>query len=126
MSLHSICFRVDADEQIGMGHFVRCLSLAKQAQKKGALISFLMGKTNQKVLDILTAQNIQINQLSDVFDLTPKSNLGPIVITDIFNNFTYQRKQKLLHYMVELSQQFRKFIYFDDADQDFLTDFFWI
>ena len=36
-----IAFRTDATKQIGIGHFMRCLTLADELKKKGARIRFI-------------------------------------------------------------------------------------
>jgi UDP-2,4-diacetamido-2,4,6-trideoxy-beta-L-altropyranose hydrolase len=58
-----ILFRVDASQQIGSGHFVRCLSLAAALRGHGATCTFLCRRVPAAYASMLHAYGIQLVHL---------------------------------------------------------------
>jgi UDP-2,4-diacetamido-2,4,6-trideoxy-beta-L-altropyranose hydrolase len=56
-------FRVDASSQIGIGHFMRCLSLAEELKKQSAYIYFLSRNLPAHLSEILNVRNIKLVHL---------------------------------------------------------------
>lgn len=60
----SVAFRVDASNQIGTGHFMRCLALADELQKQGAQISFICRNLPVHLSEMLSAKGMAYMPLS--------------------------------------------------------------
>jgi len=65
--INSIQFflRTDASESTGMGHFIRCLALAKKIIKAGFKVNFIFKYVTEKVLKILKEEHISFLILSE-------------------------------------------------------------
>ena len=62
-----IAFRVDASNQIGTGHFMRCITLADELKKQGARISFISRNLPPHLSEMLNARKIEyISLITDV------------------------------------------------------------
>ncbi len=78
----NVAFRVDASEQIGTGHFMRCLTLADQLKKQAAHISFFSRNLPAHLSDMLIKREINLIELPpssidcSVEDLPHSSWLG--------------------------------------------------
>ncbi|MCF8185739.1 MAG: UDP-2,4-diacetamido-2,4,6-trideoxy-beta-L-altropyranose hydrolase [Sulfuritalea sp.] len=59
-----IAFRVDASNQIGTGHFMRCLTLADELKKQGAQIRFISRNLPTHLSVMLTAKGMEYLPLS--------------------------------------------------------------
>jgi UDP-2,4-diacetamido-2,4,6-trideoxy-beta-L-altropyranose hydrolase len=58
-----IAFRVDASVQMGTGHFMRCLTLARELLKQGAEITFICRHSLPALTDLLEENGINLKQL---------------------------------------------------------------
>lgn len=61
-----IVFRVDASNQIGTGHFMRCLTLAESLYKHGASIKFVSRHIPLYFVDMLKTKGCQFLQLPNI------------------------------------------------------------
>ena len=82
-----IAFRTDASKQIGTGHFMRCLTLADQLKKQGAVISFLSRNLPIHLNDMLAEKDMKYISLDDdvpdlVDELSHSAWLGVSQIQD--------------------------------------------
>ena len=59
-----IAFRVDASNQIGTGHFMRCMTLADELKKHGAQIRFISRNLPTHLIDMLTEKGMKYLSLS--------------------------------------------------------------
>lgn len=76
----SIAFRADASAQIGVGHVMRCLTLANAMQKRGVQTIFVCRHLPQYLENILTGSGNQVLRLKsalngDLLDDLPQSKL---------------------------------------------------
>ena len=55
----NIAFRVDASNQIGTGHFMRCLTLADELKKQGAQIRFISRNLPPHLSEMLNAKGME-------------------------------------------------------------------
>jgi len=87
MMMMNIIFRVDASINIGSGHVMRCLTLAKQLQKeKNAKVYFISRKLEGNLIDLIRSKEFEVKIL-------PK-------VDNVFNNLEGYQK------WLTVSQQF--------------------
>jgi UDP-2,4-diacetamido-2,4,6-trideoxy-beta-L-altropyranose hydrolase len=81
-NLKKIAFRTDAGAEVGIGHFMRCLTLADELKKLGAQIRFISRNLQTHLSDMLTEKGMEYSFLSiddakeEVDELTHSSWLG--------------------------------------------------
>ena len=59
-------FRTDVSQAIGTGHMMRCLTLAKQAKKRGASVCFVTRDPNEHVTNLVLSEGHAIQPLQTV------------------------------------------------------------
>lgn len=69
-----IAFRVDASVQIGTGHVMRCLTLAKGLHERGAECSFVSRDSEGDLNDLLRSQGFSVHALSPREDLLDRND----------------------------------------------------
>jgi len=58
-------FRVDASEQLGTGHVMRCLTLAESLKTKGALCEFICRNLKGNLINFIRKKGFKVHVLSD-------------------------------------------------------------
>lgn len=61
-----LLFRTDASLVIGTGHMTRCLTLAKQAKKRGANVCFVTRDSNEYVANLVLSEGYALQRLQTV------------------------------------------------------------
>jgi UDP-2,4-diacetamido-2,4,6-trideoxy-beta-L-altropyranose hydrolase len=69
-----VLFRTDSSSQIGSGHLVRCLTLARQLIACGGKVQFVCRSLPGALLELCSAQNIPVHQLPAP---NPEPNAAP-------------------------------------------------
>jgi UDP-2,4-diacetamido-2,4,6-trideoxy-beta-L-altropyranose hydrolase len=64
VNLMKVAFRTDASNQMGTGHFMRCLTLAEALKKQGADIRFISRNLPVHLSDMLNTKGIELTPLS--------------------------------------------------------------
>lgn len=72
----NICFRVDSSTQIGTGHVMRCLTLAKELKKDGHSIYFICRLHNGHLCNLITGENFKVIKLNKPLIYKSSSNLS--------------------------------------------------
>ena len=70
-----VVFRVDASNLIGMGHIVRCITLAKLLREKGANIQFISRAYDGHLGELIKENEFDIKLLSIPKILNKKKNI---------------------------------------------------
>ena len=70
----NIAFRVDASTRIGIGHLVRCLTLAKALRERVVQVRFICREHSGHLLQLLQQQAMQVIVLPPPGDSDNKDN----------------------------------------------------
>ena len=72
----NVAFRVDADPQIGTGHFTRCLSLADRVRESGAAVRFVSRRLFPHLQAMLAARGYEFTSIDGDSAGQPSGDLG--------------------------------------------------
>lgn len=109
-----ILIRTDGSAQIGLGHVVRCISLAHMLKTKFDICFFLLAPS-AKIIRILDENFFSFVSLSSENDFFKVINKDDIVVLDGYHfNINYQKQVK---------QRGAKLVYIDDLhDKEYVAD----
>lgn len=65
----NVIFRVDASEQIGSGHFIRCLNLAERLRKDDYEVAFICMNLPGAMFELLESKKIKYEKISTIANL---------------------------------------------------------
>jgi UDP-2,4-diacetamido-2,4,6-trideoxy-beta-L-altropyranose hydrolase len=65
-----IWFRADASVQIGSGHVMRCVTLAKQCRMQGAEVTFFCRQAEGSLFEFITNQGFRLHSLPSLTDIS--------------------------------------------------------
>ncbi len=105
-----IYFRTDANPTIGMGHIMRCMSIACELQSLGELVTFILSDNNCS--EMIRREGYEIDVLNtDYSNLNDESYAWPVLDrSDIVIVDSYFVNQKYLAWL----RQKAKVVYIDD------------
>ena len=114
-----IFFRVDANNEIGMGHFMRCLTLAKEFQNDGHQVTFISFDLHEKARQLIPnkIELCEINNLHS-FNFLPQKieHKNSLVIVDHYQiDVAWHQKAK--------ERNLALLVIDDLANSDILADF---
>ena len=73
--VNRICFLVNGNQKIGLGHIYRCLTIAKKAEKRNIKVLFIVQK-NLIVQELLEDKKIPFKAIDDENWLNPSKNIS--------------------------------------------------
>jgi UDP-2,4-diacetamido-2,4,6-trideoxy-beta-L-altropyranose hydrolase len=105
MSEHTFVIRVDSSSEIGMGHLARCLALASDLAKFGAMVVFICRDHHGSGHSLVLEQNFKLHLLDGKEKLTISSNpsdwLGFTQSHDAFESSKIISKYLKAHVIVD-------------------------
>lgn len=114
-----IFIRTDASIQIGSGHVMRCLTLAKQLQKNNVVVKFVCRRLEGNMIDYIVDQGFEVFTLKEVveishWDWTKEHWLEDAKETISFVQLEQGKVDMLIvdHYSIDIQweQQLRSFV----------------
>ncbi|MCP4264234.1 MAG: UDP-2,4-diacetamido-2,4,6-trideoxy-beta-L-altropyranose hydrolase [Candidatus Brocadiaceae bacterium] len=76
----NIFFRTDASLQIGIGHMMRCLTLAGELERRGSDISFICREENGSLIELIKEKKFRVCSLSvDTDTVSEKESIQKIL-----------------------------------------------
>jgi UDP-2,4-diacetamido-2,4,6-trideoxy-beta-L-altropyranose hydrolase len=111
----SAFFRVDAGNKIGLGHLIRCLSVAEILRKEGVISFFFVLEGEPSALQLIKRENHEMISLVDNYDFFKYLNYDQLVILDGYKfDSTYE---------YEIKKRVRRLVTIDDLhDRHFYAD----
>ena len=114
----NIIIRVDAGIGIGMGHFVRCLTLSDHLINYGYKIIFITNIKNNKILNnefcehIYISCKVSMDEELLIINKTIKDKHAQLIIMDVNNYYSYKYNYK--EYQLGLRRTGILIVSFDD------------
>ncbi len=68
--LGTLCFRVDGDSKIGIGHAIRCLALAQEWMSRGGSACFISNSLSQTLCERVGAEGVKVRRISRSLSLS--------------------------------------------------------
>ena len=122
-----IFIRVDGDDSIGLGHVVRCISIAETFDKQLNKVIFLCRSLSRNARSRITRSGFLIINLSDTFDAnftiekiieTSQCLKSSKVLIDLPFNFSLELDQYFVRLVFGLNDQELPLALIDGLDED--------
>jgi len=118
--LNSVLFRVDANKEIGLGHYKRCLAISHKLNADAKCIFLTKTKEivslNNNSATIKINKNFDFNQeisfTNDIIDLYEVD----VIICDINNKIASKNKNEYLFYLEKISEMKPLLVSFEDFE----------
>ncbi|TDX58935.1 UDP-2,4-diacetamido-2,4,6-trideoxy-beta-L-altropyranose hydrolase [Orenia marismortui] len=113
--MNKIAFRADGGEEIGMGHMMRCLALAK-AFPAGIKVYFIT-KDNQSVKALLKRKNIEILSIDKKLSINDEiKSVKELILSNKINILITDSYQIDREYLLKLKKVVGKLVSIHDSD----------
>ena len=72
----NVVFRVDASNQIGSGHVIRCLNLARSFRDSGSIVNFITRSHAGNLDNLIKSRNFKVHSIPVIYKTEPRNLNG--------------------------------------------------
>jgi spore coat polysaccharide biosynthesis predicted glycosyltransferase SpsG len=120
-----IVIRTDANRELGYGHLMRCLSVAKKMRQRKFEIKFVLGYFEQAARDLISKEGFDLeclpgeSRLDNEVKLTERYGLAAAdaVLVDICHGASFQNAGQLPKFFRSLTNRLGPVVIFDGAGE---------
>jgi spore coat polysaccharide biosynthesis predicted glycosyltransferase SpsG len=106
-------FHLEAGDEIGFGHLVRCQRLADLVKKKGYGASFVLSVQSPQGAAILAAAGFEVLQSEHPYDVVVANGCRTIVVVDAVHTRSMENIDRMKHYLADQRTQSDGLVFID-------------